>query len=54
MTDNNKIALITGGTGGIGAAICLKLADSVSSNNSHAFRNSQGVAVTSKDRCGRA
>ena len=29
MTDiNGKIALVTGGTGGIGAAICLKLADS--------------------------
>lgn len=28
MTDNSKIALVTGGTGGIGAAICLKLVDS--------------------------
>ena len=28
MTKNPKIALVTGGTGGIGAAICLKLADS--------------------------
>ncbi|MCI0734084.1 MAG: acetoacetyl-CoA reductase [Methylococcaceae bacterium] len=28
MTDKPKIALVTGGTGGIGAAICLKLADS--------------------------
>ena len=28
MSKNSKIALVTGGTGGIGAAICLKLADS--------------------------
>ncbi len=28
MSNDSKIALITGGTGGIGAAICLKLADS--------------------------
>ncbi len=28
MTDSSKIALVTGGTGGIGAAICLRLADS--------------------------
>ena len=28
MSNNSKTALVTGGTGGIGAAICLKLADS--------------------------
>lgn len=28
MTDDSKMALVTGGTGGIGAAICLKLTDS--------------------------
>ncbi len=28
MSNDSKIALVTGGTGGIGAAICLKLADS--------------------------
>lgn len=28
MSNESKVALVTGGTGGIGAAICLKLADS--------------------------